>query len=1194
MSGSSPRGQELSPTPHTPGQDRKAKVPPNLTIYPASRTTDLPPCLFCKRSENQQQKYGQLITDRDSGITVHYFCLLLSSGIHQEGGEQEGIYGFREQEVIKEYRRGLRLKCNFCEQKGATIGCCTKKCRAVFHLPCGMDNGSLHLFFDDFKSYCREHRPMQVISKDMILDTPEKNPVCPICMYRLTPKPSHNVLKTPCCKRTWLHRECVQHQASSAGMYFFRCPICNSKEAFQQEMLKNGIYIPEQDASWELEDNAFEELLQRYNRCDAEECICAQGRDFNKNWGKWRIVLCELCGSSGTHKLCSQLKRARWKCKDCTAMLDKAKERKKKEKEELKKQQADAAKDKKENEVQNKLKVRRSSKKGRKLILSGRPMSDERRILGRNCRVVLTPLKVQHTENQCQLGLEGTLSQLSSDEEISMTIKHEEYTYEHKPINVRMEGAKTTMSTDPRSPKTSVSTNPRSPKTTMSSDPRSPKTTMSLDPRSPKTRASSDLGSPKTSVLSDPGSPQNISIPDEKKKGRPKKSLKRRRVSSSWTSKERKKKKDRKAWRERRKTTSTCSKIDTDKDTCSLLSFQSPQIDESRNRATPTSSTKLGLYLSPSSDDDDSIPLARLVTRAKQGERSLFACEQSIHEDYKNEHTLTSDPETSCAVGKREEIHTPKRSQRLSEEANTPESSVRAPTLASMLLRSGSSTRSAYTGEPSKLKEDMDTTDLSPLVGRNKRKGNASEEALVPKVRKQTARKSCQPFRPPCRRNLLEYTGLTERQPSPDSPEESASAKVNVPTASDDSEGSCNSPNGGGTGTSSLPSHTLQPDLLDLPECQNAEKDSCHSSCQAGGNVSSEIPMADNDPDVVVTAVCASPSSSQASDAVSTSGSSSCLACLIAARRRTMGPLYIDLTEDTSSTSSQQDLNRPSSPSTVTLSSSSDTDNELEVEFVAETPQAKNTNSTFLPGIPTRSRFGSDSRDIKAESPTKNNNFLKTQGEGGREKLKSCDGSSKVSKRGAKAKGLKVRKRSGGKDKRSKSVGDAGRLRHKSDTKASKNKLSRKRRVQRLSQLRIKWPDPFSLQFRSTETCSGSKDGEVQGVTMHVKVKASPKCLGEGQGGQKRKRSNSLAGSEVDVSVKVTTTPSRKRWPSPASCETGRDNPTEDDGAVVGSGLRMATRQTPLKPAGSTIIHEDSASPRTPSRLSKRNRVLEY
>ena len=40
--------------------------------------------------------------------------------------------------------------------------------------------------------------------------------------------------------------------AHSAG-YFFKCPMCNNKETFEAEMKLFGVYIPEQDASWERE-----------------------------------------------------------------------------------------------------------------------------------------------------------------------------------------------------------------------------------------------------------------------------------------------------------------------------------------------------------------------------------------------------------------------------------------------------------------------------------------------------------------------------------------------------------------------------------------------------------------------------------------------------------------------------------------------------------------------------------------------------------------------------------------------------------------------------------------------------------------------------------------------------------------------------------------------------------------------------
>lgn len=43
-------------------------------------------------------------------------------------------------------------------------------------------------------------------------------------------------------------------------------------------MLNHHVFYLFRDASWELVPNAFQELLHRHNRCDANECFCPKGR----------------------------------------------------------------------------------------------------------------------------------------------------------------------------------------------------------------------------------------------------------------------------------------------------------------------------------------------------------------------------------------------------------------------------------------------------------------------------------------------------------------------------------------------------------------------------------------------------------------------------------------------------------------------------------------------------------------------------------------------------------------------------------------------------------------------------------------------------------------------------------------------------------------------------------------------------
>lgn len=45
----------------------------------------------------------------------------------------------------------------------------------------------------------------------------------------------------------------------------------------------------------------FEDIERFYTRCDAEKCICPDGRTYTNQ--KWSLQLCSCCGSYGLHKL---------------------------------------------------------------------------------------------------------------------------------------------------------------------------------------------------------------------------------------------------------------------------------------------------------------------------------------------------------------------------------------------------------------------------------------------------------------------------------------------------------------------------------------------------------------------------------------------------------------------------------------------------------------------------------------------------------------------------------------------------------------------------------------------------------------------------------------------------------------------------------------------------------------------------
>lgn len=135
----------------------------------------------------------------------------------------------------------------------------------MFHLPCGLRNGSMNQYFHEFRyvicfkfvilfsililiktntfrSFCRQHHLRRTIDKTELQNTAAIQ--CAICLDDVIPSLLPSSIWAPCCKRNaWFHRKCVQELALSTG-YFFKCPLCNNDKIFKNRMLKLGIYIP--------------------------------------------------------------------------------------------------------------------------------------------------------------------------------------------------------------------------------------------------------------------------------------------------------------------------------------------------------------------------------------------------------------------------------------------------------------------------------------------------------------------------------------------------------------------------------------------------------------------------------------------------------------------------------------------------------------------------------------------------------------------------------------------------------------------------------------------------------------------------------------------------------------------------------------------------------------------------------------
>lgn len=145
--------------------------------------------------------------------------------------------------------------CYYCKKPGATIGCCIETCKISFHLPCASKQECLFEFVGSYKSFCHKHHGVQPIDT---AHAPDDS--CSICLDKMGNYHPVRSVRSPCCNQnSWYHKRCLLQMAQTSG-YFFRCPLCNNSDVFRNALVMKGVFIPDRDASWELEPNAFSEV----------------------------------------------------------------------------------------------------------------------------------------------------------------------------------------------------------------------------------------------------------------------------------------------------------------------------------------------------------------------------------------------------------------------------------------------------------------------------------------------------------------------------------------------------------------------------------------------------------------------------------------------------------------------------------------------------------------------------------------------------------------------------------------------------------------------------------------------------------------------------------------------------------------------------------------------------------------------
>ncbi|XP_039960743.1 uncharacterized protein LOC120774932 [Bactrocera tryoni] len=271
-------------------------------------------CELCGSSRRDSIKYGEFLKKKGKG--VHTNCLYLSSAITQNGKDDEGILGFLPKDIAAEKKRVSTVRCCYCGEVMANIGCCARRCHLNFHMICGIENGAMNQFIHSFRSFC--HRHVRKVNY-----RPKKDDECCICFEKIFNESTRfsavNMIRAPCCRNGWFHKYCLQQFAKNAG-YFFKCPLCNDNTNFKQNMSLSGIFVQNKDAEWEMVPNAYAELLERPSVCAAETCHNRKGRAQAQTTNN-PFIYCVTCGSVAMHLHCTPQRSHTFECDNCKSIL---------------------------------------------------------------------------------------------------------------------------------------------------------------------------------------------------------------------------------------------------------------------------------------------------------------------------------------------------------------------------------------------------------------------------------------------------------------------------------------------------------------------------------------------------------------------------------------------------------------------------------------------------------------------------------------------------------------------------------------------------------------------------------------------------------------------------------------------------------------------------------------------------------
>ncbi|XP_020145979.1 histone-lysine N-methyltransferase SETDB2 isoform X6 [Microcebus murinus] len=133
------------------------------SVFQVAEKMEKRTCALCPSGVD----YSVLYFSQSENIAAHENCLLYSSALVEceDNNSQNLDRSFDVESVKKEIQRGRRLKCSFCRERGATVGCDVKACKRSYHFFCAKRDHTV-LQADEsqgiYKLLCQQHAPVSL------------------------------------------------------------------------------------------------------------------------------------------------------------------------------------------------------------------------------------------------------------------------------------------------------------------------------------------------------------------------------------------------------------------------------------------------------------------------------------------------------------------------------------------------------------------------------------------------------------------------------------------------------------------------------------------------------------------------------------------------------------------------------------------------------------------------------------------------------------------------------------------------------------------------------------------------------------------------------------------------------------------------------------------------------------------------